>query len=245
MSAGHERSQSDSRLVRLSPFRDRVDPWDLPALRDLVRFIVMTHDQLARRYANVARGLARVKELERAGFIQYWCDLAGARVYVPTKRTRRVARVLGAQRRRPNPNHLVHDIGLVDLADALTREHSGSRFLAESEVRAFLDRVAPPPRRMPGDTRHPADGLLVDADGRTAIELELHAKAMSRYTQISAWFIREARVDRVRWYIDGPRIRERLREVNAQHGFDRDMQIELLPLPPGMRIRKRPEGLSR
>jgi len=51
--------------------------------------------------------------------------------------------------------------------------------------------------------------------------------------------VREWRVDRVRWYIDKQRILDRLREVNAQHGFDHDMHIELLPLPAGVRIRQR------
>ena len=246
MSAPLDTSQSDSRLVRLSPFRDKLDPLDLPALRDLVRFSLMTADQLLRRYADAAFGLARLDALQQARFIEQWREhLEGSRIYEPTGRARHIARVIGAQRRRVNQNHLLHDIGLVDLADLLTGERPDRRFLAESEVRAYLDQIAPPPRRMPGDKRHRPDGLLVDAEGRSAIELELHAKDTSRYAQISAWFVREWRVDRVRWYIDGPRIRERLFEVNAQHGFDRDMRIELLPLPPDMRIRTRQGRFAR
>jgi len=39
---------------------------------------------------------------------------------------------------------------------------------------------------------------------------------------------------------DNPRIVERLRQVNAQHGFDRDMKIEIESFPPGVRLRQRP-----
>jgi hypothetical protein len=92
---------------------------------------------------------------------------------------------------------------------------------------------------MRGDTRHRPDGLLVTGDQRIAIELEHTDKYQARYSQISAWFVREWRVDGVRWYVDRPRILQRLREVNAVHGFDRDMVIELEAFPPTVRVRQR------
>lgn len=240
MSAHVEISASGSCMAQLSPFREDVDPRDLPALRDLVRFGLMTDDQLARRYTDPDFALARLDHLKLAGIVTRWLEvLEGARIYEPTRVTRLIARVPGAHPRKPKYTHLVHDIGLVDLADALIAEAPNARFVAESQVRAFLDRVAPTPRRNRGDAAHPPDGLLVEGNSRIAIELELTEKIQQRYARISAWFVREWRIDRVRWYVDNPRILERLRQVNALHGFDRDMRIDLLPLPPGVRIRER------
>ena len=231
---------SDSCLAQLSPFGGDMIVRDLPAVRDLVRFGVMTDDQLVRRYEDPNFGFGRLDQLREAGLIKRWREtLEGARVYEPERWARRVANVRGTPLRTVYAAHLAHDIALVDLADKLTGDDSTQRFLAESEVRAFLDEIAPPPRRMRGDTRHRPDGLLVGAESRVAIELELTEKVQSRYEKISAWFVREWRVDRVRWYIDKQRILDRLREVNAQHGFDHDMRIELLPIPPGIRIRRR------
>jgi hypothetical protein len=240
MSRPIKASESDSCLVQLSAFPGDVTPLDLPALRDLVRFGVMADDQLARRYEDSRFGLDRLEKLKEAGVIKRWWEpLEGTRIYEPERLARVIAPVRGAQKRSVYDRHLVHDIALVDLADHLAADDPTQRFLAESEVRAFLGEIAPPPRRMRGDTRHRPDGLLVGDDSRIAIELELTPKDQSRYEKISGWFVRELRVHRVRWYISKPRILERLREVNAQHGFDHDMGIELLPLPPGVRIRER------
>jgi hypothetical protein len=160
-------------------------------------------------------------------------------VYSPTRLARLIARLPGLHPRTAHASHLAHDVALVDLADQLTTHHPRLRFLAEDEVRGFLDQVAPPPRRFAGDPHHRPDGLLLEGDLRIAIELEHSPKYSGRYARISAWYVREWRVHRVRWYIDQPRILQRLREVNEQHGFDRDMRIELQPFPPGVRIRQR------
>ena len=86
------------------------------------------------------------------------------------------------------------------------------------------------------------DGLIVQNGLRTAIELEHSTKDQGRYADISAWFVKEIRVDRVRWYIDRPRTLQTLTKVNHEHGFDHDMGIELVELPPGVRFRQ-PPGL--
>jgi len=217
-----------------------LDERDLPALRDLVRFGVMADDQLARRYVDPSVATARLLHLKEAGIVNRWCEsLEGARVYSPTRLAARLAAVPDLHAEVTYVAHLAHDIALVDLADYLVAHNPGYRWIAEDEVRGFLDHIAPPPRRMRGDTRHRPDGLLVTGDQRIAIELEHTDKYQARYTQISAWFVREWRVDSVRWYIDRPRILQRLREVNAVHGFDRDMAIELEEFPPSVRIRQR------
>jgi hypothetical protein len=224
-----------------------VEPGDLPALRDLVRFGVMADDQLARRFSSAAIAHTRLLHLKEAGIIdRWWESLEGARIYSPTRLARLIANLPGSL--HPHTTylgHLAHDVALVDLADYLIALDSRYRWFAEHEVRGFLDRIAPPPRRLRGDTRHRPDGLLVTDQARIAIELEHSDKYQTRYARISAWFVREWRVDRVRWYIDKPQILRRLREVNERHGFDRDMRIELEEFPPSVRIRQRQSRFER
>jgi hypothetical protein len=217
-----------------------VDPRDLPALHDLVRFGVMADDQLARRYADRGFGFARLLHLKEAGIVhRWWESLEGARVYSPTRLARLIAAIPDMRPRTTHATHLAHDVALVDLADYLITQDANHHWLTEDEVGGFLDRIAPPPKRLAGDTRHRPDGLLVTGNTRTAVELEHSDKYNARYARISAWFVREWRVDRVRWYIDRPAILQRLREVNARHGFDRDMRIELEEFPPSVRMRQR------
>lgn len=238
-----ERERSNSWVTTASPSlpaRD-VDPLDLPALRDLVRFGVMADDQLARRYPDPALAFAHLPQLKDAGIVdRWWMPLEGARVYSPTRVTRLIAGVTDLRPRTTYASHLAHDVAVVDLADYLVAHHPDLRWLTEDEVRGFLDQIAPSPRRLRGDTRHRPDGLIVDGNVHTAIELEHSEKYRDRYARISAWFVKEWRVDRVRWYIDDPHILHTLREVNEQHGFDRDMGIELMEFPPGVRVRQRP-----
>ena len=217
-----------------------VGPGDLPALRDLVRFGVMADDQLARRYVDPNLAQARLLQLKEAGIVQRWWEsLEGAHVYSPTRLARLIAAVPNVRARTTYVGHLAHDVALVDLADYLLAQDAQQRWFTEDEVRGYLDQIAPSPHRLRGDIRHRPDGLLVSGDVRIAIELEHSDKYQARYARISGWFVREWRVDRVRWYVDTPRILQRLREVNERHGFDRDMRIELEEFPPTVRIRRR------
>jgi hypothetical protein len=230
-------TEGDIRVVSRYP---EVDLRDLPALRDLVRFGVMADDQLARRYAEANVAQARLLQLKEAGVVhRWWESLEGARVYSPTRLARLIAAVPRLRARTTYASHLAHDVALVDLADYLLAQDAQHRWFTEDEVRGYLERIAPSPRRLRGDTRHRPDGLLVTGDARIAIELEHSDKYQVRYARISGWFVREWRVDRVRWYVDSPRILQRLREVNERHGFDRDMRIELEEFPPTVRIRRR------
>jgi hypothetical protein len=234
-------AQSPPRHARAPLQHPAVDAHDLPALRDLVRFGVMADDQFARRYPDPPFGRARLLQLKEAGVVdRWWESLEGARVYSPARLARLIAPVPGLRPHTTHASHLAHDVAVVDLADALLAHDANHRWLTEDELGAFLDQVAPPPRRARGETHHRPDGLLVTADARIAIELEHSDKYNARYARISAWFVREWRVDRVRWYIDTPRILQRLRDVNERHGFDRDMRIELQEFPPTVRIRRRP-----
>jgi hypothetical protein len=214
---------------------------DKSALSDLVRFGIMADDQLARRYADPTSAFARLLQLNESGIVRLCSEtLEGADVYEPTRLAAILSEIPTTRLRRINRNHVSHDIGVVDLADYLLAHDPTVRWVTESELRLFLDQIAPSPRRLRGDTRHRPDGLLLSNTKRIGIELEHSDKYQKRYRDISDWFVREWRVDSVRWYVDNPRIRERLRLVNSQHGFDRDMQVEIEEFPPGVRLRQPP-----
>jgi hypothetical protein len=214
---------------------------DLDALHDLVRFGVMAEDQIIRRYRDAKIGPYRIRRLKTAGLVSEWGDtLEGSSVFSPTPLARHV---IGRHDLNPHTTrrtHLAHDVAVVDLADYLLRFDPSHKWITEDELRTFLDKVAPPPQRMPGDTRHQPDGLLLVQEERIAIELERSDKGPDRYRQISRWFVCETRIHRVRWYVDSPGIIERLRQLNALHGFDRDIDIAIEPLPPEVRIRHMP-----
>jgi hypothetical protein len=221
--------------------RPDLDPLDLHALGDLVRFGVMAEDQLARRYADSAFGAARLPRLWEAGIVNLWSDvLEGASVYSPTRLTQRIVGVSNVSPRQPRRAHLAHDVAVVDLADYLVANEPGSQWIAEDELRNFLREIAPEPLRLWRDTRHRPDGLLVTPEHRIGIELEHSDKYHKRYADISGWFVREWRIDRVRWYIDNPRVFQHLREAYELHSYDRDMHIELVEFPPGVHLRARP-----
>jgi hypothetical protein len=136
-------------------------------------------------------------------------------------------------------------VAVVDLADYLLAHNPDREWRTERELRRVLDAIAPPPPYLPGDNRHRPDGLLLDHGERVAVELEHSDKFEQRYTRISRWFAREYRLDRVRWYVDQPRIVRRLQEINHYFGFTRDIPIEIEPFPPGVVIRKRPDRFER
>ena len=221
--------------------RRDLDAEDLRALRDLVRFGVMADDQIARRYADPALALQRIPMLREGGIVLHWHQtLESSHLYSPTTLGRLVAHVPDLRWRKPSERHLAHDVTLVDLADTLLARDARLEWRTEREVAPYLDRIAPPARPMSGERPHRPDGLLLSEGERIGIELEHSDKYEQRYRRISSWFVREWRLDRVHWYVDNPRIVDRLRQVNAENGFDRDMQIEIEPFPPGVTMRRRP-----
>ncbi len=227
------------------PTRKGLSLDDLAALGDLVRFGVMAVDQIARRYADPVSAADRLLILTNLALVRRApVQLEGDACYVPTNLGRAFARVRHVTKLKVYETHIAHDVALVDLADTLTRENPAWQFVAERQVFAFLNQVAPSPRLFHHERPHRPDGLLVCDDTRIAVELEHSDKFDDRYTRISRWFACEWRVDKVRWYVDKPRISERLRHVNWLHGFDRDIDVEVEPFPPGVRIRQQTGALA-
>ena len=226
--------------------RRDLDAGDRRALRDLVRFGVMADDQIARRYADPALAHLRLAMLRDGGIVLHWHQsLEFSQVYSPTTLGRLVARVVDVKWRKASERHLAHDVTLVDLADTLLASDARLEWRTEREVAPYLDRIAPPPVPIYGERPHRPDGLLLSDGERIGIELEHSDKFEQRYTRISRWFATEYRLDRVRWYVDQPRVLRRLREINDQHGFTRDIPVEIEPFPPGVVIRKRPDRFER
>jgi hypothetical protein len=221
--------------------RGELDPQDLVVLRDLVRFGVLAADQIARRYGHPSLAAIRIPILRDGRVILKWRDtLDGAHVYSPTSLGKHLCGV-EVDRLTTNERHLAHDVAVVDLADYLLSHNPDLEWATERELRRVLEAVGPPRPHLPGDNRHRPDGLLLGRGQRVAIELEHSDKYEQRYTRISRWFATEYRLDRVRWYVDQPRILRRLRKINEQHGFARDIPLEIEPFPPGVVIRKRPD----
>jgi hypothetical protein len=218
---------------------------DLLVLRDLVRFGVLAADQIARRYGDASLAALRIPLLHDGRAILMWRDtLDGERVYSATALGRHLADV-EVDPLKTNERHLAHDVAVVDLADYLLAHNPGLEWRTERELRRVLDAIALPPAYLPGDNRHRPDGLLFEHGDRVAVELEHSDKFEQRYTHISRWFAREYRLDRVRWYVDRPRIVRRLQAINHDFGFARDIPIEIEPFPPGVVIRKRPDRFER
>lgn len=225
--------------------RTDLGPCDLVVLREVVRFGVLASHQIERRYGDPALASARVTALQAGGVLLRWRDtLDGAAVYSPTSLGEHLA-ALHLDKRRTNERHLAHDLAIVDLADYLLAHDPGLEWRTERELRQVLDAIAPPPLYSPGDVRHRPDGLVLCRNERIGVELEHSAKAEQRYYRISRWFAREYRLDRVRWYVDQPRLVERLREINETSGFARDIGLEIEPFPPGVAVRRRPDRFER
>jgi hypothetical protein len=224
-------------MPRLITARE-LDAQDRFVLCDLVRFGLLAADQIARRYADPALATRRIPFLLAGRVIYDWpYELDGARVYSPTALGAHLCEV-EVDRILTNQRHLAHDVALVDLADYLLAHNPDFEWRTERELRRELDTVGPPRPYVPGDHRHRPDGLLLGQGQRTAVELEHSDKFDQRYTSISRWFATEYRLDRVRWYVDRPRIIRRLQQINDQHGFGRDIQVEIEPFPPGVAIRR-------
>jgi hypothetical protein len=140
---------------------------------------------------------------------------------------------------KPRDSEAAHQVAVVDLADYLTAQHPASHWTAEHEVQATLAGVGRARARLPGDDRHPPDGILIAGGRRIGIELEHTQKAQDRYVRINRWFARELRLDEVRWYVDKPRLIDRLRELHRRYGYDRDIPARFEPLPPGVVVPRR------
>jgi hypothetical protein len=221
--------------------RDLLPP-DLLVLRDLVRFGILAFDQIVRRYGSPSLAAKRIRALQAGRFIHKWLKdpLQGTKLYTASVRGTRIVSCRLSQP-KPRDAHLAHDVAVVDLADyLLAHEPGAAEWLTEREVRQELRQASPFPRqrRLPGETNRTPDGLLLTGGQRWAIELEHSDKFERRYYGILRWYASALRLDGVRWYVDKPKIRERLIRVNEEFGFDRDIPTEVLDFPPGVVVRQ-------
>ncbi len=226
-------------MPRIITLRD-LHPLDILVLRDLVRFGVLAHDQIERRYRNAAICTDRLALLETGGFVNKpRADaIQGTVIYTASRYGTLIARC-GLGWRVPLEGHLAHDIAVVDLADYLLGQEPAADWKTEREVGRVLRALGPAMRGrgLPKERRHTPDGLLLCGGKRLAIELEHSDKGDQRYVGICRWFALEQRLDGVRWYVDNPKIIARIQKANHEHGFDRDIDVKLEPFPPGVVVR--------
>jgi len=198
-------------------FQDLI-PEDYLVLRDLVRFGVLAEDQINRRYGD---SIVTMPQLFSA-------TSYGAR-----------AAQCGLRATKPSMQDLRHDIAVVDLADYLLEHEPEAEWRTEREASRVIRGTVRRTRRRgfengPG---HQPDGLLLKSGNVLAVELEHSVKSEQRYADICRWFASTPRVDGVRWYVDDPKIADRVARVNRQHGFDRDVDVTIEPFPPGVALR--------
>jgi hypothetical protein len=212
---------------------------DYLVLHDLVRFGALAEDQINRRYGDPILTLLRLPLLDAGGFIEPWeVEVSGTQIFSATRSGARVAQCGLAQAKPPMQN-LRHDIALVDLADYVLTHEPQSEWRTHREVSSVIRRTARRTRSRGFDDGggHRPDGLLLTSSKVLAIELEHSAKTEDKYARICRWFASTPQVDGVRWYVDDPKIGDRVARVNRQHGFDRDIAVTIEPFPPGVALR--------
>ncbi|MCA1644325.1 MAG: hypothetical protein LC797_02265 [Chloroflexi bacterium] len=220
--------------------RRDLHPRDLVVLRDLVRFGVLADNQIQRRYGNALLMADRLAMLEAGCLINQPRSkvIAGTSIYSATQYGAVVAGC-GLNWRIPPEGHLAHDIAVVDLADYLVEHDPGAEWKTEREFGRVLRALGPRMRGLgfPKERRHTPDGLLLSRGKRLAIELEHSDKGEQRYIGICRWFACELRLDGIHWYVDNPKIIARIQKANREHGFDRDIDVQIEAFPPGVVIR--------
>jgi hypothetical protein len=228
-------------MSRLTANRD-LRPLDVLVLKDIVRFGVLATDQIERRFGDPALAAVRLPVLLNGNYLEPWPDvLQGTAVYSPSARGARVANC-GLRHTRPSAHTVPHNVAVVDLADYLLEHEPGSVWRTEREVaRVLLEALTSSQRRSSWrrERGHEPDGLLVVDGKRIGIELERSGKSIAEYERICRWFARTTLLVGVRWYVVDPKVGDKIREVNRQHGFDLDVEVRIELLPPGVVVRQR------
>src|SRR5260370_20765685 len=104
-------------MARVITLRD-LHPLDILVLRDLVRFGVLAHDQIERRYGNAAICTDRLALLETGGFVNKpRADAIQSTVIYTASRYGTLIAHCGLHLRQPLDGHLDHVIAVLDLAD--------------------------------------------------------------------------------------------------------------------------------
>jgi hypothetical protein len=212
-------------------------PHDRWIVEDLVRFGVLETVHFARRYGlPLDRTPPRLARLCRDGFAKLnrrW--LYPTQIYFPTPLA---VAALGFERKpeKPFPQLVAHHLAVADLADLLLEDDPMAGWRTELELRIDRQREA----RFDWGRRntHVPDGLLLQSDRRIAIEVEINRKSSTKYAEICEWYAAQAEVDRLRWYAAEQAVRGRLQNVVRRHGFSLDLEIDVLPFPTGVRVRK-------
>jgi Replication-relaxation len=209
---------------------------DHALITDLARFGALTLDQLARRHfgaASVAVCRRRMGRLRRAGLVssaRVW--YRGPGVYLATARGVRLVQAdLGPARLVPET--AAHQLAVADLADWCLGQVVDGRWVTERELRRDVARAArvrtDGPLAVAAGLPHVPDGVLVAAQGRTAIELELSAKPRAAYERILRWYAGAAEFEQVRWFVRSETLRRRLDDLVRTHGLEEFMTVESLP----------------
>lgn len=212
---------------------------DYLVLQDLVRFGALAEDQINRRYGDPILTTLRLPLLDAGGFIEPWEVLVcGTQIFSATPYGARAAKC-GLHSAKPSMQDLRHDIAVVDLADYLLAHEPGAEWRTEREASSVVPGTVRRTRSRGIDNGpgHRPDGLLLQSGNVLAVELEHSMKSDESYTRICHWFARTPRVDGVRWYVDDPKIGDRIARVNRQHGFDNDVDVTIKPFPPGVALR--------
>ena len=104
--------------------------WDIPVLRDLVRFGVLANDQIERRYGDPSHAADRLAWLLEAGLVEAWSPLVqDTTAFSATTAGARVARC-GLRATRPSLQHLLHEFGV----EAITADSRGFGDLTNGEL---------------------------------------------------------------------------------------------------------------
>jgi hypothetical protein len=205
---------------------------DHAVLADLVRFGALTLEQATRHH--FPSSTACMHRLAALGHDRYVSRVGvwrgGPAIYLATPRGATLADV-GLRAARFAPETAAHQLSVVDLADWCLAQAPGSTWVTERELRRDAGRAAYAASggRIGSGVPHMPDGLLVGADGRVAIELELSAKTRTAYERILRWYAGQPEFDRVRWFVRSESLRRRLQELVRAHGLEDFMPVEPMP----------------
>jgi hypothetical protein len=195
--------------------RSELTSRDIAMLRYATRHGVCTADQLTRRFfTGDSACWRRLRALERLGLIlrrRTWWQ--GPQVVMTTP--------LGAQLAgadlppaRLNLPELEHSLALVDLSEQLLRDHPGSAWITERELRRDAIRR----HRQDGMDARPVrlrtpDGILVAGTRRIAVELDLTPKRTEQYEQLLRAYAADSTVQGLWWFARSAAVRDRLTKL--------------------------------
>lgn len=222
--AVHERSRVASRL--------QLTARDQRLLADLVRYGALTEEQLARRhFASSTTAAQRIRALRRAGYIQVQRSWYGQpSICLATQHGAQLADA-GLPACRVSYGTVRHQLCVANLADWLLRQHPGSTWTTERELRreAMIAAQEAGSGRLVDGIPHVPDGLLVLPAERWAVEVELSTKSSGAYERILRWYALAPGYHRLMWYVASPALQARLQTITLRYGLEDLMGVDLLP----------------